>query len=54
MKVAPEMALKFLLFDHFNAMFTSHDGKLGVGSRILSGGLAGMTCHLASYPFDGS
>ena len=53
MKIAPEMAIKLFAFDTIKRMFAEDDSQVTPLQRFVSGGLAGMVCHMTSFPLEG-
>ncbi|KAJ3338489.1 hypothetical protein HDU91_001216 [Kappamyces sp. JEL0680] len=56
LKIMPESALKFYVFEHAKDYLAARLGKpkeqLGVESRLVAGGLAGLLSQFAIYPIE--
>lgn len=56
LKIVPESALKFYVFEHaksYLAKVTNREkSDLGLGSRLLAGGCAGLVSQFAIYPIE--
>ncbi|KAJ3297585.1 hypothetical protein HK104_000325 [Borealophlyctis nickersoniae] len=55
-KIAPESALKFFVFEYCKTAIGRHRGQnnddIGVGGRFVAGGIAGLVSQFAIYPLE--
>ena len=52
MKIAPETAAKFMLFEYFKQRIADDPGNVTVFEKFVSGGLAGMGAQSLVYPLE--
>lgn len=52
MKIAPETATKFMLFEYFKQRIAEDPDNVSVFEKFISGGLAGMGAQLLVYPLE--
>ncbi|KAM6944960.1 calcium-binding mitochondrial carrier protein SCaMC-2-A isoform 1-T1 [Lycodopsis pacificus] len=51
-KIAPEMALKFMAYEQIKQLIGSERGTLGVMERFVAGSLAGVIAQSTIYPME--
>ncbi len=52
LKIAPETAIKFMLFDEIKKYIAADPGNVTVAERFASGGLAGSLTQMSIYPLE--
>ncbi|KAI8904879.1 mitochondrial carrier domain-containing protein [Gorgonomyces haynaldii] len=50
-KIFPESALKFFTFEYCKS-FISPESDIGIGGRLMAGGMAGLVSQFAIYPIE--
>lgn len=52
MKVAPETAIRFFMFDYLKNKISMDKSKITLWERFLCGGLAGSLAEICIYPLE--